>query len=55
VSREGLEHLDRWMGVMKEKPGLQKGVQVPMPMDSLIEDKEAAEKFVKGAQNMLQT
>ena len=55
VSREGLKHLDRWMGVMKEKPGLQKGIQIPIPMDSLIEDKEGAEKFVKGARNMLQT
>ena len=55
VSRDGLEHLDRWMGVMKEKPGLQKGVQVPVPADSLVDDTQGAEKFVEGARKMLQT
>ncbi len=55
VSRDGLEHLDRWMGVMKEKPGLQKGVQVPVPTDSLVDDTKGAEKFVEGARKMLQT
>jgi glutathione S-transferase len=55
VSRDGLEHLDRWMGVMKEKPGLQKGVQVPVPTDNLVDDTQGAEKFVEGARKMLQT
>ena len=55
VSRDGLEHLDRWMGVMKEKPGLQKGVQVPEANESLLEDKQAADKFAENARKMLQT
>ena len=55
VSREGLEHLDRWMSVMKEKPGLQKGVQVPEANESLLEDKQAADKFAENARKMLQT
>ena len=55
VSRDGLEHLDRWMGVLKEKPGLQKGVQVPVPTDNLVDDTQGAEKFVEGARKMLQT
>ncbi len=55
VSREGLEHLDRWMGVMKEKPGLQKGVLVPEANESLLEDKQAADKFAENARKMLQT
>lgn len=29
VSREGLDNLDRWLGVLKERPALQKGVTVP--------------------------
>ena len=33
VSRDGLVHLDRWMGAMKEKPGLQRGVQVPFAVE----------------------
>ena len=55
VSREGLENLDRWMSVMKEKPGLQRGVNVPMGIESIIEDKEKTAEFVDNARNFLQT
>ena len=55
VSRDGLPHLDRWMAVMKEKPGLQRGVQVPESIDSIIEDEEASRQFTTEAQKMLQT
>jgi GSH-dependent disulfide-bond oxidoreductase len=54
VSRDGLENLDRWMDVMKEKPGLQRGIQVPVPLDSLLDDEEEQEKFIKGAGTILQ-
>jgi glutathione S-transferase len=55
ISREGLENLDRWLNVMKEKPGLQRGVTVPIAIDSLIEDKEKAEEFARNARSSLQT
>jgi glutathione S-transferase len=55
ISRDGLENLDRWMNVMKEKPGLQRGVQVPVAIDSIIEDKEKAEEFARNARSTLQT
>jgi glutathione S-transferase len=55
ISRDGLENLDRWMTVMKEKPGLQRGVQVPVAIDSIIEDKEKAEEFARNARSTLQT
>jgi len=55
VSREGLENLDRWMNVMKEKPGLQRGVSVPVRIDSIIEDNEKSAQFVDNARNFLQT
>ena len=54
VSRDGLEKLDRWLSVMKEKPGLQRGVQVPESMDSLLEDDSKAEEFARGARTILQ-
>jgi GSH-dependent disulfide-bond oxidoreductase len=54
VSREGLENLDRWMNVMKEKPGLQRGVSVPIRIESIIEDEEKAAEFVDNARNFLQ-
>lgn len=55
VSRDGLENLDRWLAVMKEKPGLRKGIEVPVVSKSLIKDKEAAEKFQENARKSLQT
>ncbi|MBV1907059.1 MAG: glutathione S-transferase N-terminal domain-containing protein [Pseudomonadales bacterium] len=55
VSRDGLENLDRWLDVMKQKPGLQAGIQVPRAAEDALKDDEATEKFVKGAQTMLQT
>ena len=55
ISRDGLENLDRWMNVMKEKPGLQRGVRVPVAIDSIIEDKEKAKEFARNARSTLQT
>lgn len=55
ISRDGLENLDRWMNVMKEKPGLQRGVQVPFAIDSILEDKDKAEEFARNARSTLQT
>ena len=55
VSRDGLDNLDRWLAVMKEKPGLRKGIEVPFAIDSLLEDDKAAEEFKKNARKSLQT
>jgi glutathione S-transferase len=55
VSRDGLEHLDRWLGVMKEKAGLRRGVQVPTPPGNLLENKEGADRFAASARKILQT
>lgn len=55
VSRDGLENLDRWLGVMKEKPGLRKGIEVPFLVDNLLKDEKAAEKFEQNARKSLQT
>jgi len=54
VSREGLDNLDRWLSVMKEKPGLRQGIQVPVKIDSILEDEEAARKFREHAAKMVQ-
>lgn len=55
VSRDGLENLDRWLTAMKEIPAMQKGVQVPVSMESLINDEKAAEQFINNARNSVQT
>jgi hypothetical protein len=40
---------------MKEKPGLQRGVSVPVKIESIIEDDEKSTEFVDNARNFLQT
>jgi len=55
VSRDGLENLDRWLDAMKEIPAMQRGVQVPMSMESLLDNEKAAEEFINNARNSVQT
>ena len=55
VSRDGLENLDRWLNAMKEIPAMRKGVEIPFVVGSLINNKEATEKFAENARKSLQT
>jgi GST-like protein len=56
VSIDGLDHLQRWMDQMKQRPACQKGVAVPFKLPNLAEDMSAqeAQEFAKGAQSILQ-
>lgn len=54
VSRDGLPNLDRWLGQMKIRPACQRGIDVPEPRAQELKG-EDEQKFVKNAQNMLQT
>ena len=54
VSRDGLENLDRWLAVMKEKPGLRQGIQVPEKIENILEDAEASRKFRENAEKIVQ-
>ena len=54
VSVEGLDGLQRWLGVMAERPGCQRGIEVPFRLPNLADDTEGAEEFAKNAQTMLQ-
>lgn len=54
ISIEGLDNLDRWMGVMQTQPGLLKGTEVPFSLGNLLDDKEEQKKFTDHAQNILQ-
>jgi GSH-dependent disulfide-bond oxidoreductase len=53
VNIEGLDHLQRWMRQMSARPGCRKGVDVPFPMPSGDDAKEA-EEFAKNARTILQ-
>jgi len=54
VSVDGLDHLQRWLDALKEKPGLRRGVEVPAPVPSIVDDEEATAKFAERARSMLQ-
>ncbi len=52
VSIEGLDHLQRWLNVIGERPAVQRGVAVPAPIN--LPDGEAARQTVESAKSILQ-
>jgi GST-like protein len=54
VSIDGLPNLRRWLDAIRERPGCQKGIEVPFKVKSLLKDDEAAKKFAENAQATLQ-
>ena len=58
INVDGLDNLDRWVKVMRDQPGMAKGIEVPFSLGNLLEEdqwnEEEAEKFIGNAQKMLQ-
>ncbi len=55
VSVEGLDHLQRWLNVVGERPAVQSGVKVPVDMAALRKgDGEAAKTVVENARKIIQ-
>ena len=54
VSIDGLNNLQRWLTTMRDQPGMQKGLEVPFSIDSLLEDEEAQKEFTQNANKLLQ-
>jgi GST-like protein len=56
VTIDGLDHLQRWMDHMKQRPACRRGVEVPFKIPNLDDaaDAKGAEEFAKGAQKILQ-
>jgi GSH-dependent disulfide-bond oxidoreductase len=54
VSVDGLDHLQRWMSRVNERPACQRGVAVPFKIPNLEGDEKGAEEFAKGARTILQ-
>lgn len=55
VSIDGLANLRRWLDVLKERPALRRGIEVPFRVRNLTEDEEGARKFAENARRSLQT
>ncbi len=55
VDASGLDNLKRWRDTMRERPACQRGITVPEPVENMLENKDAADKFTANAQKMLQT
>jgi glutathione S-transferase/GST-like protein len=55
IDIEGLDHLARWMGSVAERPGVQRGVTVPVDIAELMDAKreEDAETFARNARSMV--
>jgi GST-like protein len=54
VPVEGLPNLRRWLDAIRERPGCQRGIEVPFKVKSLLNDETAAKKFAENAQKTLQ-
>ena len=53
ISIEGLNNLERWMKAMYDKPGMSAGLEVPIKMESLLDDDKKAKEFAKNAEKMV--
>ncbi len=55
VSVDGLDHLQRWLEAIGNRPAVQQGVKVPVDLAALRKgDGEEAKKLVEGAQKIVQ-
>lgn len=53
ISIEGLNNLERWMKAMYDQPGMSVGLEVPIKMESLLDDDKKAKEFAKNAEKMV--
>jgi GST-like protein len=54
ASVEGLEHLQRWMSAMNARPACRRGIEIPVKVENLVDDKKGSEAFIQQAQQMVQ-
>lgn len=55
VDIDGLEHLQRWINAIYERPAALKGIKVPEDMSDILKRENNAEDFVKRARKMVTT
>ncbi len=54
ISIDGLDHLRRWKDALEARPACRRGIEVPVKLPNLEDEKKDAEKFVQGAQTIVQ-
>jgi GST-like protein len=54
VSVDGLPNIRRWLDAIRERPGCQRGIEVPFKVKSLLKDDDGAKKFSENAGKILQ-
>jgi GSH-dependent disulfide-bond oxidoreductase len=54
ASVEGLENLQRWLGAMNARPACRQGIEIPVKVENLVDDKQGSEAFIRQAQQMVQ-
>jgi glutathione S-transferase/GST-like protein len=55
VPIDGLPHLGRWLEQIRARPAVQRGIQIPPPRASSMEDESQAQKFIEEARKMVVT
>ena len=55
VSIEGLPNLQRWLKAIRPRPAVDRGLAVPVKVENLTKDDDAAKKFAENARKSLQT
>tara|TARA_B100001939_G_scaffold141096_1_gene122137 strand:- start:372 stop:1055 length:684 start_codon:yes stop_codon:yes gene_type:complete len=53
INVEGLDNLDRWIKAMYQQPGMVKGIEVPVKIESMLDDEKKAKEFAKNAEKMV--
>ena len=53
INVEGLDNLDRWIRAIYKQPGMVKGIEVPVKIESMLDDEEKAKEFAKNAEKMV--
>ncbi len=54
VSIDGLPNIRRWLDAIRERPGCQRGIEIPFKVKSLLKDDDGAKKFAENAGKILQ-
>ena len=54
VPVDGLPNLRRWLDSIKERPACRRGIEIPVKVESLIEDEKAGKAFAENAGKILQ-